>query len=121
MLRELVMLRDMGYTHLRIAYSGGGDSGQIDEIDAQQIVDGKVVEENNLIDDEVEVSYEIIKDWVDSNLLNDIEDWWNNEGGYGEVLIDLSDLSYELDNNIYVTNTESFNHSGTLDLDKEGI
>jgi hypothetical protein len=120
MVGELMKLRDMGYTHIRIGYSGGGDSGQIDEIEALEMLNGKFIDEADISGFE-EIDYEAIESWVNDFMLDDIEDWWNNEGGFGHAIIDLSDLSYEIQNNIYVTHTESFNHSGVLDIDTEEI
>ena len=123
MLGELIKIKDMGFTHIRATYSGGGDSGQIDNI---EVLKGENTEDEDFIEEEdisefKEIDCEIIEEWINNFMLNDIEDWWNNEGGYGEVLINLSDLSYKIDSNIYITNIESFEHTGTLDLDSEEI
>jgi hypothetical protein len=45
-------------------------------------------------------------------ILNTIEDWWNNDGGYGTILIRLKDLKYKINNNVYYTQTELYNHEG---------
>jgi hypothetical protein len=47
-------------------------------------------------------------------LLNDIEDWWNNDGGFGHVNIDVEEGTYEIQNSIRVTDYEEYNHTGNL-------
>jgi len=51
-------------------------------------------------------------------LLDDIEDWYNDEGGYGSVNINVNNFEYEIENHIQYTSYEDYNHSGNLtDLD----
>jgi hypothetical protein len=47
-------------------------------------------------------------------MLDGIEDWYNNEGGYGSISIDLDEFTYSIENNIRVTEVEMYNHNGTL-------
>ena len=47
-------------------------------------------------------------------MLEGIEDWWNNEGGYGTLLVDLEEGSYEIEVNIRITDTEYYSHSGKV-------
>ena len=49
-------------------------------------------------------------------ILDTIEDWWNNDGGYGTILIRLKDLKYKIDNNVYYTQTEHYSHEGKFNL-----
>jgi hypothetical protein len=53
-------------------------------------------------------------DFANEKLLNDIEDWWNNDGGYGVILIKIPSGQYEIHNTIYITDTEEFEHDGDL-------
>jgi hypothetical protein len=45
-----------------------------------------------------------------------MEDWWNNDGGYGIMVIRLKDLKYKINNNINILNVEEYNHNGEIDL-----
>ena len=119
----LLQLADLGVTGIKIFYSGGGDSGDIDDIvytttkeaDFINIINLTNYGENLLnlqtLDDELA---DKIKDFANEKILNDLEDWWNNDGGYGVMLIKIPSGQYEISNNIYVTDTEEFEHNGNL-------
>ena len=119
----LLQLADLGVTGIKIFYSGGGDSGDIDDI---VYTTSKEAAFNNImnlpnhgedvlylqnLDDELS---DKIKDFADQEILNGIEDWWNNDGGYGVMLIKIPSGKYEINNMIYVTDTEEFEHDGDL-------
>jgi hypothetical protein len=117
----LMGLRDLGIELLVAEYSGGGDSGAIDEIncymnpeiiyedeDIDYINDLGVnveamAEEDFGVDKRSKMS-ELIDNLENSliiNLLNGIEDWWNNEGGSGKFYLDLKTRSYKIENTCY--------------------
>ena len=119
----LLQLADLGVTGIKIIYSGGGDSGAIDDIiyTTQEVTfledldDLDPYSENVLNLRDLSTSlYSDIADFATSKLLDDIEDWWNNEGGYGTVLISIPSGNYKINNNIYISNTEEFTHHGNL-------
>jgi len=119
----LLQLADLGVTGIKIIYSGGGDSGAIDEIiyttekvtNFEDLDDLDQYSENVLNLRDLSTSlYSDIEDFATSKLLDNIEDWWNNEGGYGTVLIAIPSGNYKINNNIYFTETETYNHNGNL-------
>ena len=119
----LLQLADLGVTGIKIFYSGGGDSGDIDDIVYTTTKEASFDDINTLnsygenllnlqtLDDELA---DKIKDFANENILNDLEDWWNNDGGYGVMLIKIPSGKYEINNMIYVTDTEEFEHNGDL-------
>ena len=119
----LLQLADLGVTGIKIIYSGGGDSGAIDDIiyttekvtnfEDLEILDPYSENVLNLRDLSTSL-YSDIEDFATSQLLDNIEDWWNNEGGYGTVLIAIPSGNYKINNNIYISNTEEFTHNGNL-------
>jgi hypothetical protein len=119
----LLKLADLGVTGIKVIYSGGGDSGAIDNIiyttekvtSLQDLDDLYPYNENvlNLLDLSNSL-YSDIEDFATEKLLDNIEDWWNNEGGYGTVLIAIPSGNYTINNNIYITDTEEFTHHGNL-------
>ena len=119
----LLQLADLGVTGIKIIYSGGGDSGAIDDIiyTTEKVTNIEDLEnldqysENVLNLRDLSTSlYSDIEDFATSKLLDNIEDWWNNEGGYGTVLIAIPSGNYKINNNIYFTETETYNHNGNL-------
>ena len=119
----LLQLADLGVTGIKIIYSGGGDSGAIDEIIytteevtcLEDLDDLDPYSENVLNLRDLSTSfYSNIEDFATSQLLDNVEDWWNNEGGYGTVLITIPSGNYTINNNIYFTETETYNHNGNL-------
>jgi hypothetical protein len=119
----LLKLADLGVTGIKIFYSGGGDSGDIDDIIYTTTKEATFNNIMNLttygedllnlqtLDDELS---DKIRDFASEKILNDLEDWWNNDGGYGTMLIKIPSGKYEINNTIYITDTEEFEHDGDL-------
>jgi hypothetical protein len=119
----LLKLADLGVTGIKIFYSGGGDSGAIDDIvyTTKEIED---IEDINYLENfgnEVVFLKDLdsalnadIENFAEEKILSDIEDWWNNDGGYGVMLISVPSGDYKIDNNIYIANTEEYYHDGNL-------
>ena len=119
----LLQLADLGVTGIKIFYSGGGDSGDIDDIIYTTTKEASFDNIMNLtsygedllnlqtLDDELA---DKIKDFASEKILNNLEDWWNNDGGYGTMLIKIPSGKYEINNMIYITDTEEFEHDGDL-------
>ena len=119
----LLKLADLGVTGIKIFYSGGGDSGDIDdvvytttkEVTFYDIMNLSTYGEGilHLADLDGELRDDLIN-FANEKILNDLEDWWNNDGGYGVMIIKIPSGEYEITNTIYVTDTEEFEHDGDL-------
>jgi len=92
----LLKLADLGITGIKIFYSGGGDSGAIDDIvyTTKEIEDLDDINYLENFGDNVFVLKDLdsglnadIENFAEEKILSDIEDWWNNDGGYGVMLI----------------------------------
>ena len=119
----LLQLADLGVTGIKIFYSGGGDSGDIDDIVYTTTKEAAFNNIMNLPSHGEDVLYlqnlddelaDKIKDFANEEILNNLEDWWNNDGGYGVMIIKIPSGKYEISNTIYVTDTEEFGHDGDL-------
>ena len=119
----LLQLADLGVTGIKIFYSGGGDSGDIDDIVYTTTKEASFDDINTLSSYGEsslylkELDYDLkdeISDFASSKILDEIEDWWNNDGGYGTMLIKIPSGKYEINNMIYTTDTEDFHHVGDL-------
>ena len=119
----LLKLADLGVTGIKIFYSGSGDSGDIDDVVYTRTKEASFDDINTLSSYGEsslylkELDYDLkdeISDFASSKILDEIEDWWNNDGGYGTMLIKIPSGKYEINNNIYVTDTEEFEHNGNL-------
>ena len=119
----LLQLADLGVTGIKIFYSGSGDSGDIDDVVYTRTKEASFDDINTLSsygENSLylkELDYDLkdeISDFADQKILNDIEDWWNNDGGYGTMLIKIPSGKYEINNMIYTTDTEDFEHNGDL-------
>ena len=119
----LFKLADLGITGVKVKYDGGGDSGAIEWIgyttekcDTPEDVNDNVENWNNdsnlaQLDSD---AYSLIENFVDETILNDIEDWWNNEGGFGNLCICVPSGKYIINNHVRVTQTEDYFHDGDL-------
>jgi hypothetical protein len=119
----LLKLADIGVTGIKVKYDGAGDSGAIEWI-------GYTTEKcntpedvgNNINDWENDsnlaqldsAAYSLIEDFAQDKILEDIEDWWNNEGGFGELCICIPSGKYIINNHIRITDTEDYFHDGDL-------
>ena len=119
----LLKLADLGVTGIKIFYSGSGDSGDIDDVvytTTKEAAFNNIMNLSNygegilyLADLDGELRDDLI-DFANEKILNDLEDWWNNDGGYGVMIIKIPSGEYEITNTIYVTDTEEFGHDGDL-------
>lgn len=119
--KQVMDLRDKGVEFIKIEYAGAGDSGSIENTLMYNKSITKIMwEDNNLghLEDE-HFNYTLsneLESYIYNSILNNIEDWWNNDGGYGTILIRLKDLKYKINNNVYYTQTDSYNHEGEFNL-----
>ena len=119
----LLKLADLGVTGIKIFYSGSGDSGDIDDVVYTTTKEVSFNDIMNLSTYGEDILYladldgylrDDLIDFANEKILNDLEDWWNNDGGYGVMLIKIPSGQYEINNTIYVTDTEEFEHDGDL-------
>ena len=127
----LLKLADLGVTGIKVEYEGSGDSGAIEKI--VYITKSLVNDEEGNLDllhgldtwgDGHSDLYELDKPLAESleqfaydKLMNDIDDWYNNEGGYGSIAILVPSGRYHIYNNIRYTNVETYQHDGSM-IDK---
>ena len=121
----LFKLADLGVTGIKVKYDGAGDSGSIEWIGYTDIpcktpedVDDNMedwADDANLFNLGSDV-YTQLEDFA-HGILNDIEDWWNNEGGWGELCICVPSGKYIINNHVRITESEDYFHDGSL-LDK---
>ena len=130
--KALTTLKELGATEIVIYFDGSGDSGSIESVSIRQS-DGKPVpnlddlfvnypvEKSQFINGEwfndVEIKQMPIADALEKYTYDELErtdvDWYNNDGGFGELRIELSDdISIELEVNQRYT--EYTTHSFTL-------
>jgi hypothetical protein len=119
----LLKLADIGVTGIKVKYDGGGDSGCIEWIgyttekcDTPRDVDDKIdVWDNDSNLTELDsAAYSLIEDFANEKLLDNIEDWWNNEGGFGELCICIPSGKYIINNNVRIIDYKEYFHKGSL-------
>jgi len=122
LMEVLIQLADQGVTGIKIHYDGGGDSGAIEAIVYTDKENAEFSDIDLVIswdeDEDLEKlnssAYATIQNFAHETLLDNIEDWWNNEGGYGDILIKVPSGEYIINNNIRIMNTEEYSHEGNL-------
>jgi hypothetical protein len=128
MMGTLVKLADLGVTGIKVQYEGSGDSGCIENVvyttEKMDRDEEAAFDEINYIEvwgQDVQHLRELdsglgsdIENFVEDKLLQDIEDWWNNDGGYGSVCILIPSGKYKIYNDIRITQVESYFHEGSL-------
>jgi len=128
MIGTLVRLADLGVTGIKVQYEGSGDSGCIEnvvytteKIDRDEEAAFDDINDIEVWGQDVQHLQELdsglhsdIENFVEDRLLQDIEDWWNNDGGYGSVCILIPSGKYKIYNDIRITQIESYFHEGSL-------
>jgi hypothetical protein len=122
----LMLLHDHGIKYIQCNYSGGGDSGAIDEWGFYDSIEGAKLdwesagfanvhdaEEMNMTD-ELKAIWKKVEDPINEVLMK-ADDWWNNEGGYGYFLFDVEKNSYTINNNTYYTKVSSQTVNGKFE------
>ena len=119
----LFKLADLGVTGIKVRYDGGGDSGAIEWIGYTKELCETPEDVNDNIDDwdndanlaELDsVIYHDLEHFASAKILNELEDWWNNEGGWGELCICIPSGKYIINNHVRITETEDYFHDGSL-------
>jgi hypothetical protein len=125
----LLELANEGITGIKVHYAGSGDSGSIEEIVYTTEKLNSEDEEHAFTEignmylygentDSLEVLnsslYARLQDFLYQNVLNDIEDWYNNDGGDGYVYIMIPSGKYKIENTVYYTSSETYIHEGGL-------
>ena len=122
-----LMLKDHGASHVVITFSGSGDSGAYDEMHAvpQTIVDdaGNLTEStwSSEFDEAVKPMAQIPGE--SRNLLEtlaegntDAHDWWNNDGGDGYIVVNMTDLTFHTHYAINHTNQVEHDAQGKIEI-----
>jgi len=92
-------------TRVHIEYSGGGDSGQVDDVLCFDENDKTM--SMDLVDS---VCIDYINELFDTHISENIEDWYNNEGGSGEVEIDVKTGRITVENHVNIVETVQYEH-----------
>ena len=120
----MLQLADMGVTAIKLYYDGYGESIAINEIvystekyetaeDAMDNMDMWTGTAKNLAELNSDF-YTLISEFVDSKFLDDIENWWEDEGGFGYMVIMVPSGKYIIKNNIRIIKTEEYFHDGNI-------
>jgi len=122
LMEVLIQLADQGVTGIKVHYEGGGDSGAIEAIVYTDKEDANFIDidlistwnEDKVLEKLNSSAYATIQNFAHETLLDNIEDWWNNEGGYGDLLIKVPSGEYLINNNLRVVEIEEYTHEGNL-------
>jgi hypothetical protein len=102
-----IALEQLGVDHIDIAYSGGGDSGAIDEVKFYDKDKDEIELDPNMEQIANDFGYHILNNYYDV-------DWYNNDGGYGTIEINIPDQTWNIDGYVNVQTSEEAFDSGSL-------
>lgn len=88
-------------TKVTISFSGSGDSGQIDSVEFYY------VEDHQLPESQEEVLKQDLTAWAYKYLEGVGVDWYNNDGGQGEIIFDLETVPFKFLATVEVNQTVS--------------
>jgi len=126
----MLQLSEFNITGMQIVYEGAGDSGSIENIlftkkplehpaDISENIDDSWSSEYNLISygfdpEKVKDLESDIEDIITTILLDKVEDWWNNDGGYGVLNMLVPSGWYEIQNSVRYTEVNTYGHDGNI-------
>ena len=118
-----MLLKDQGFQCIVAGFEGSGDSGAIEYLvatpeDFKTVCDSADYYEyegdSELVKDVIEHHAKFIEDHC-YEVLDKIDDWVNNDGGYGFLVIDVINNKHFIDSNIRITNVENFEYEGKIE------
>ena len=85
------VIKDHNIASIEVDYSGGGDDGCIDDVRYEDIDGNKI---DILMEPDVSAEWD---DLIYNMISENIEwDWINNEGGYGQMMIDCTKTPWKV-------------------------
>ena len=85
------VIKDHNIAKIEVDYSGGGDDGCIDDVRYEDIDENKI---DILMEPDVSAEWD---DLLYNMLSENIEwDWINNDGGYGQMIIDCTKTPWDV-------------------------
>jgi hypothetical protein len=110
-LELMLRLRDLGIVSIYAEFSGGGDSGAIDDIN-YHLSDSTI---NNQFDTDNEELHDDVENYCYKLLQSgNIEDWYNNDGGHGTLNIDTKTGECNIEVNIANYVYDTYNHESNI-------
>lgn len=104
----IATLRDANVFVLEFGYSGGGDDGYIDDVEALDH------DRNSIESEQITKCIHELDEYLYSLLSKNIEyDWVNNEGGSGTAKLFLNNLTLKVDH--YQNFQENFEYEEIID------
>jgi hypothetical protein len=118
-------LHKLGVTGVRIFFEGGGDSGAIEEmyysVDRFEDADDVRNEFHSVHTNRLSSLSKDLETVIENfayDQLNNIEDWWNNDGGNGDMYIHIPSGEFVIDVSIRYTEYNEYSHNGkALDIE----
>jgi len=123
---ELMLnLSTRGIKAINVYYEGSGDSGAIDSVTAtideskaQSWIEDPENASHYSKDGDIvpltELEHQIIQDMSYEYILNNIGDWYNNDGGFGNITIEVPSGKYNCSNNMRITQVETESVEGNF-------
>jgi hypothetical protein len=128
--RVLQVLREQGVNHVRVSFDGSGDSGSIDWVEFDPPINSDTIriETITVSREHVDGQWRYARGTAETGIADAIEeitydylaksnvDWYNNDGGFGDLVIDVLEGTVQLDVSVRVTESQSA-YSETLNID----
>ncbi len=105
-------LKELGVITTTAHYDGYGDSGSVESVEARD-KDSKEVK----LPEDVRKA---IEEAAECYLSNHGIDWYNNEGGFGDYILDVAARTQKLEHSERISDTEYSEHEDELDLTEGG-
>jgi len=107
-------LQDLGYTNIYVRFSGSGDSGDYESM--VLITKGEDKDDISDCEDRVKGLPPNIVQEIESRFtkMSESHDWWNNDGGHGEIAIDLLENTYQTVYHIARTEHDTYSEEGSF-------
>lgn len=126
----LPVLREHAVERVTVQFDGSGDSGNIDSIHYEPEIDSRIIEvqiyrvAREFIQNEWRYTrniehvnlHDAIQEITDDYLEETGVDWYNNEGGFGELIIDVVEGTVAIEVNVRTAESETA-YSATKDIE----
>jgi len=111
--KNIIKAKNEDYKYIIITYDGSGDSGSIAQIYVSNEIPDNPWESINGQEITLADSLAIAR-WACDTALESVSDWYSNDGGYGIIVINVNDGTYEIENNVRYIDATTETHSGKV-------
>ena len=111
--KNIIKAKNEDYKYIIITYEGSGDDGSVEQIYMSNEIPDSPWESINGQEITLPDS-NAIENWACDTALESVSNWYDYDGGYGIIVINVNDGTYEVENNVRYVDVTTETQSGKV-------